>query len=72
MNSIKNQLDYAKSNQHFMTYALTTCALMLTLVIQGTIHGNLAPTHFIYALISCIAFAVWAIVDHNNRKQLLD
>ncbi|MBF7682392.1 hypothetical protein I2F27_03480 [Acinetobacter sp. B5B] len=69
MNSIKVQVDQIKSYPNMMLYVLTTCALMLTLAIQGTIQGNLQVTHFFYAFLACIAFAVWAIADLKARQS---
>ncbi|MBF7687273.1 hypothetical protein [Acinetobacter rathckeae] len=69
MNSIKTQMNNVKTYPNFTVYVLTTCALMLTLAIQGTIQGNLEITHFLYALLSCVAFAIWAIFDLKARKS---
>lgn len=35
-----------KANQNLVTFLSTTFALMLTLLLQGSIQGNLKPTYF--------------------------
>ncbi|ENX05861.1 hypothetical protein KTH73_01930 [Acinetobacter courvalinii] len=51
-----------------VVYATTTLALMVTLLFQGTIKGNLKPEYFAYALIVSVAFCMWAIVDRKFRQ----
>ena len=50
-------------------YAITTLALMATLLFQGTIMGNLKPEYFAYALIVSLAFCTWGIVDRKFRQM---
>ncbi|APR70423.1 MULTISPECIES: hypothetical protein [Acinetobacter] len=52
-------------------YAITTLALMATLLFQGAIKGNLKPEYFAYALIVSLAFCVWAVVDQKFRQLSL-
>ncbi|MBP2997576.1 hypothetical protein OPU37_00970, partial [Acinetobacter baumannii] len=49
-------------------YGVTTLALMLTLLFQGMIKGNLKPEYFMYAMVVSFVFCVWAFVDHKMRK----
>lgn len=56
-----------KANTNFLTYFSTTVALMLTLLLQCSIQGNLKGEFFLYAVIVSLAFWVWAIVDHKFR-----
>ncbi|SDB87425.1 hypothetical protein [Acinetobacter boissieri] len=72
MNSLKAQVSNIKSYPNVIVYLLTTCALMLTLAIQGTIQGNLQVTHFLYALLASAAFATWAIFDLKARQTKLN
>ena len=58
-----------KANKNMVTYMSTTIALMLTLLIQGLIQGNLRPEYFAYALIVSVAFYFWAVIDHKYRKR---
>ncbi|NLN58042.1 MAG: hypothetical protein GX151_08935 [Gammaproteobacteria bacterium] len=58
-----------KANQNLVTFLSTTFALMLTLLLQGTIQGNLKPTYFLYAFLVCIAFAIWASIDQKFRQS---
>ncbi|EPG37695.1 hypothetical protein [Acinetobacter colistiniresistens] len=51
-----------------IVYATTTVALMVTLLFQGTIKGNLKPEYFAYALVVSLAFCMWAIVDRKFRQ----
>lgn len=57
-----------KANNNLVTFISTTFALLLTLIFQGLIQGNLKPAYFIYALIVCIAFYIWAVVDEKYRQ----
>lgn len=68
MNTLKAQVNNIKSYPNFIVYVLTTCALMLTLAIQGTIQGNLKIIHFLYALVACATFSTWAIIDLKTRQ----
>ncbi|ENW05113.1 MULTISPECIES: hypothetical protein [Acinetobacter] len=52
-----------------MVYAITTIALMATLLLQGTIKGNLKPEYFVYALVVSVAFCTWGIIDRKFRKM---
>ena len=52
-----------------IVYAITTLALMSTLLLQGTIKGNLKPEYFAYALIVSLAFCTWGIVDRKFRQM---
>lgn len=54
---------------NLIVYAVTPVALMLTLIFQGMIKGNLKPEYFGYALIVSVAFCVWAYVDHKFRQM---
>ncbi len=56
-----------KANKNFLTYFSTTVALMLTLLVQCSIQGNLKGEFFLYAVIVSLAFWVWAIIDHKFR-----
>ncbi|SPL72403.1 hypothetical protein [Acinetobacter stercoris] len=58
-----------KANKNFVTYVSTTLALMLTLLLQCSIQGNLKAEFFGYAVIVSLAFWVWAIVDHKFRPS---
>ncbi|RKG44667.1 MULTISPECIES: hypothetical protein [Acinetobacter] len=58
-----------KANKNMVTFVSTTFALMLTLLIQGLIHGNLKPEYFMYAIIVSCAFFVWAVVDQKYRRS---
>ncbi|MBF4520922.1 MULTISPECIES: hypothetical protein [Acinetobacter] len=58
-----------KANQNLVTFLSTTFALMLTLLLQGTIQGNLKPTYFLYAFLVCIAFAIWTSIDQKFRQS---
>lgn len=51
-----------------VVYGVTTLALMLTLLFQGMIKGNLKPEYFMYAMVVSFVFCVWAFVDHKMRK----
>ncbi|NIE95035.1 hypothetical protein NDN11_08150 [Acinetobacter sp. C26M] len=51
-----------------IVYAITTLALMVTLLFQGTIKGNLKPEYFAYALVVSLAFCTWALVDRKFRQ----
>lgn len=53
---------------NMVVYGVTTFALMLTIMFQCMIKGNLKPEYFGYALIVSFAFCVWAFVDHKFRK----
>ncbi|WP_343594739.1 hypothetical protein [Acinetobacter sp.] len=65
-------INAVKSNQHMLTYCITTVALMVALAFQGVISGNLKPEYFLYAFIVSTAFALWAIIDHKYRKRSED
>lgn len=52
-----------------IVYAITTIALMATLLLQGTIKGNLKPEYFVYALVVSVAFCTWGIIDRKFRKM---
>ena len=41
---------------------------MATLLLQGTIKGNLKPEYFAYALIVSLAFCTWGIIDRKFRQ----
>ena len=56
-----------KSND-MMVYAITTLALLMTLLLQGAIKGHLKPEYFAYALIVSVAFCAWAVVDRKFRQ----
>lgn len=56
-----------KSND-MMVYAITTLALLMTLLLQGAIKGHLKPEYFAYALIVSFAFCAWAVVDRKFRQ----
>ncbi|ESK55991.1 hypothetical protein [Acinetobacter tjernbergiae] len=60
-------IDTLKTNDS-VVYAITTLALMATLLLQGTIKGNLKPEYFAYALIVSLAFCMWGIIDRKFRK----
>ncbi|MCU4348356.1 hypothetical protein KTH05_11405 [Acinetobacter lactucae] len=51
-----------------VVYGVTPLALMLTLLFQGMIKGNLKPEYFMYAMVVSFIFCVWAFVDHKMRK----
>ena len=55
-----------------VVYGVTPLALMLTLLFQGMIKGNLKPEYFMYALVVSVAFSVWAFVDHKFRQLSLE
>ena len=52
-----------------VTFLSTTIALMLTLLLQGLMQGNLRLEYFGYALIVSFAFFLWAAIDEKYRKQ---
>lgn len=60
-------IDTLKTNDSIV-YAITTFALMATLLLQGTIKGNLKPEYFAYALIVSLAFCTWGIIDRKFRQ----
>ena len=56
-----------KANNNAVVFISTTLALMLTLLLQGAIQGNLKPEFFAYALVVSFAFYVWAFFDYKYR-----
>ena len=58
-----------KANKNMVTFLSTTIALMLTLLLQGLMQGNLRLEYFGYALIVSFAFFLWAAIDEKYRKQ---
>lgn len=56
-----------KANNNAVVFISTTFALMLTLLLQGAIQGNLKPEFFVYALVVSFAFYVWAFFDYKYR-----
>jgi hypothetical protein len=60
-------IDTLKTNDS-VVYAITTLALMATLLLQGTIKGNLKPEYFAYALIVSLAFCMWGMIDRKFRQ----
>ena len=62
-------IDALKHNTNFVMFLSTTVALMLTLLVQGAIKGNLKPEYFVYALIVSAAFYLWAVIDAKHRKS---
>ncbi|MEB3766463.1 hypothetical protein [Acinetobacter sp. MD2] len=62
-------INAVKSNQHMLTYCVTTMALMFTLAFQGVISGNLKAEYFLYALVVSTAFALWAVIEQKYRKR---
>jgi len=58
-------IDTLKTNDSIV-YAITTLALMATLLLQGTIKGK--PEYFAYALIVSLAFCTWGIIDRKFRQ----
>lgn len=56
-----------KANSNTVVFLSTTIALMLTLLLQGAIQGNLKPEFFAYALVVSLAFYVWAFFDYKYR-----
>ena len=44
---------------------------MLTLLLQGTIQGNLKLEFFIYAVVVSMAFYAWAFIDYKFRASKL-
>lgn len=56
-----------KSNHNTVIYLSTTFALLLTLLLQGMIKGNLRPEYFVYALVLSMVFCIWAIADQKLR-----
>ncbi|WOE31877.1 MULTISPECIES: hypothetical protein [unclassified Acinetobacter] len=60
----------ALKTKHMVTYFSTTFALMVILAFHGLIQGNLRPEFFLYAFIVSLAFALWNIIDHKQRKSL--
>ncbi|WP_297424750.1 hypothetical protein [uncultured Acinetobacter sp.] len=57
-----------KHHSDRLIYICTTVALMLTLIIYGSIQGNLKAEYFIYALVVSLVFFIWAAIDHSYRK----
>lgn len=62
-------IDALKHNTNFVVFLSTTVALMLTLLVQGAIKGNLKPEYFVYALVVSAAFYLWAVIDSKYRKS---
>lgn len=62
-------IDALEHNTNLVVFFSTTVALMLTLIVQGAIKGNLKPEYFVYALIVSAAFYLWAVVDSKYRKS---
>ncbi len=58
-----------KANKNMVTFLSTTIALMLTLLIQGLMQGNLRLEYFGYALIVSMAFFIWSVVDTKYRSK---
>ena len=58
-----------KANQNTVIFLSTTFALMLTLLLQCLIHGNLKSEYFVYAIIVSVAFFIWAIIDQKYRQH---
>lgn len=56
-------------NGDTFVYASTTCALLLTLSIYGTIQGTLKVELFFYALLLSVVFLVWTMIDHKYRQS---
>jgi hypothetical protein len=56
-----------KANNNTVVFLSTTIALMLTLLLQGTIQGNLKPEFFVYAFVVSMAFYAWAFIDYKFR-----
>ena len=57
-----------KANHNLVIYLSTTFALLLTLLLQGMIKGNLKPEYFVYALgLLSMVFCIWAIADQKLR-----
>lgn len=56
-----------KANHNLVIYLSTTFALLLTLLLQGMIKGNLKPEYFVYALGLSMVFCIWAIADQKLR-----
>lgn len=56
-----------KTNANLVTFLSTTVALILTLIVQGLIQGNLKAEYFAYALIVSFAFFVWCVVEQKYR-----
>lgn len=57
-----------KANNNTVVFLSTTIALMLTLLLQGTIQGNLKPEFFVYAVVVSMAFYAWAFIDYKFRS----
>lgn len=64
-------IDTLKTNDSIV-YAITTFALMATLLLQGTIMGNLKPEYFAYAMVVSMAFCTWGIIDRKCRQVNID
>ncbi len=62
-------INVLKANQNTVTFISTTFALMLTLLIQGLIQGNLKSEYFVYAIIVSLAFFIWAVIDQKYRQH---
>ena len=60
-------IDTLKTNDSAV-YAITTVALMATLLFQGAIKGNLKPEYFVYGLVVSLAFCMWGIIDRKFRQ----
>ena len=58
-----------KANRNMVTFLSTTIALMLTLLIQGLMQGNLRLEYFGYAVAVSFAFYLWAVIDEKFRQQ---
>lgn len=65
----KTFFDAMQARQNVVVYAVMACALLMTLTIQGGIHGNLQSSHFIYAFITASIFIIWTVIDHKFRQS---
>ncbi len=51
-----------------VVYGVTTLALMLTLLFQGMIKGNLKPEYFMYAMVVSFCILCMGLCRPQNAK----
>ena len=66
----KQAVHHTLQSKAFVNYAVTSIALLMTIFLQGVIKGDLHLKYFVYALLACGAFSLWAFSDHQYRKML--
>ena len=62
-------IDALKANANLVMFLSTTVALILTLIVHGSIQGNLKWEYVGYAIVVSMAFCLWAVIDAKYRRQ---